>query len=450
MIRVALATLFLAAPALAEDRALVIGIDTYAAPLNGAANDANRMAEAIADIWDIPASQITTLTNAAATSDAIMTALIDELVGKTAPGDKAILYFAGRGTTLADGQTAIIAQDEAALLGKIPSDVIGDILDLVPNRAVTVIIDAGFDGQSDLIGVTQPRGEAGALATETSFASGAVPRTIWTAASTGQFAWDDVDRGVFTHALTTALTMQDGDANSDDVITNAELLVHITTQTTLWCETNATCATTGRGFTPTFAGDPDAVILAKAATAPAPVTDPILPADTAPATYAETLGFITDLFTPNNAAGLTLAMSTGPNPQVGELIEFAISADAPGDLILLDVDPTGHLAQVFPSALAPGATSTLTPDAPLIIPNGTGTTGRPIQIRVSEPSGQGLLLGLLLDGGSAAALLPQDLSHGPLPNAGQHLFEIAQGLLAAQAADDLSWSAAYLPYRITP
>lgn len=450
MIRATLTTLLLATPALAEDRALVIGIDSYTAPLNGAANDAIRMAEVIPDIWGIPTAQITKLIDANATSNAIMTALIDDLVGKTAPGDQAIVYFAGRGTTLPDGQTAILAQDEGALLGKIPSNVIGDILDLIPNRDVTVIIDASFDGQSDLIGVTQPRGEAGALATETSFASGAVPRTIWTAAGTGQFAWDDVDRGVFTHALSTALTLQDGDANSDDVITNAELLAHVTTQTTLWCETNATCATTGRGFTPTFVGDPDAVILTKAATAPTPVTDPILPADTAPATYAETLGFITDLFTPNNAAGLSLAMSTGPNPQVGQIIEFAIAAESPGKLILLDVDPTGHLAQVFPSALAPGANSTLTPNAPLIIPNGTGASGQPIQIRVTEPTGQGLLLGLLLDSDNATALLPRDLSQGPLPNAGQHLFEIAQGLLAAQAADDLNWSAAYLPYRITP
>ena len=453
MKRLALASFLLTTPAFAEDRALVIGIDSYAQPLGGAASDATRMADAISDIWDIPSAQITTLTNTAATSDAIMNALIDEFVGQTAPGDQAILYFAGRGTTLPDGQQAIIAQDETALLGKIPSDVIGDILDLIPDRAVTVIIDAGFDGRADLIGGTQPRGQAGALAPATTpFASGTLPRTIWTATAPGGFAWDAVDRGVFTHAFATALTLKDGDANGDDQITNAELLDHLITQTTLWCETTPACLATGRAFTPTFTGDPDTVILTKPApkAAPAPVTEPILPASSAPATYLETLGFVTDLFAPSNAAGLSLAMSTGPTPKVGDVIEFAISADTAGDLILLDVDPTGQLAQVFPSALAPGASTTIVPNDTLIIPNGRGTNGQPIRIRVSEPSGQGLLLGLLIENDTATALMPSGLAQAPLPNAGQHLFEIAQGLLAAQASNDLRWSAAYLPYTITP
>ncbi len=450
--RHAILACLLASPALAEDRALVIGIDSYTQPLNGAAADASRMAATISDVWDIPTAQITTLTNAAATSDAIINALIDKLVGQTEPGDQAILYFAGRGTTLPDGQPALIAQDETALLGKIPSNVISDMLDLIPDRDVTVIIDAGFDGQADLIGGTQPRGTAGAVSTGSIYGQGSVPRTIWNAAQTGQFAWEDIDRGVFTHALITALDQKSGDTNGDDEITNAELLEHLTVQNTLWCETNATCLDSGRGFAPAFVGNPDTVIMTKPAPVaqPAPVTEPILPADTAPATYTETLGFVTDLFAPSNRAGLSLSMSTGPEPRVGDVIQFAITANAPGELILLDVDPNGHLVQVFPSALAPNASTTLSPDDTLIIPNGRSTNNQPIQIRVSEPSGQGLLLGLLFEDASASALLPAALPNGPLPNAGQHLFEIAQALLAAQADSDLNWSAAYLPYRITP
>ncbi len=451
------AILLSAATAQAEDRALIIGIDSYSQPLNGAANDAVRFAGTITEVWDFPTQGITTLTNAAATSDAIMTALIDELVGKTSPGDRAILYFAGNGTRLPDGQPALIAHDADALLGKIPSDVIADILDLIPDRDVTVIIDAGFDGRADLIGSTLPRGVAGGLSADaTAFGVGAAPRTIWNAAQAGQFAWEDIDRGVFTHALTKAMTLKDGDANADDNITNAELLDHLTAQTSLWCDTNPTCLAEGRGFSPTFAGPLDTTILTKPApvAAPAPVTDPILPASSAPATYQETLGFVTDLFAPSNDAGLALGMTNGPNPQVGDIVAFKVSSDRPGQLVLLDVDPAGHLAQVFPSRLVPDGTTQIAAGATLTIPNGRSANGKPIRLRVSEPAGQGLLLAVLVEDDVAALtdILPASIANGAIPDAGQYLYAISQDLLARQAdpTNPIRWSATYLPYQIQP
>ena len=446
-----------ALPAQAENRALVIGIDSYAQPLHGAVRDAARMAAVIPEVWNIPASQITTLTDDAATSDAILTALIDDLVGKTVAGDTALLYFAGKGTRLPGGDAAIVAHNADALLGQIPASVIADMLDLIPDRAVTVIIDAGFDGRADLIGGAQPRGIAGASAADqTPFGAGKVTRTIWNAAQPGQFAWEDLDRGVFTHALVTALTQKAGDTDGDGRITNAELHDHLARQTTLWCDTNATCAADGRGVIPAFTGPENATLLIGPAAAPqpVPVTAPILPPSDAPASYMETLGIVTDLFAPSNAAGLTLAMSTGPSPTIGQIIEFAATSERPGQLVLLDIDPDGNLVQVFPSMLAPAADTTLTPGQPLIIPNGRSVNDKPIRIRVTAPAGQGFLLGLLIEGDlpTLENVVPDSIVGGPVPNAGQYLYQMSQDLLARQAetTNPLRWSATYLPYTIHP
>ncbi len=87
----------LAAPALAEDRALVIGIDDYTGlpspvVLGHAVADAQAFAGFLTDRAGFDAMQVTVLTDP--TADAIMTAVIDELIGRTGPGDRIMLYFA--------------------------------------------------------------------------------------------------------------------------------------------------------------------------------------------------------------------------------------------------------------------------------------------------------------------------------------------------------------------
>ena len=96
----------------------------------------------------------------------------------------------------------------------------------------------------------------------------------------------------------------------------------------------------------------------------------------------------------------------------------------------------------------------MSPGQPLTIPNALGANGRPLRIRVTEPSGQGLLLGLFIEGDlpQLTALMPAGLAGGPVPNASQSLFEISQSLLNMEADPDrpIAWSATYLPYRIEP
>ena len=450
-----LAALLFATSAVAGDRALVIGIDDYSAidgapSLNGAAGDADRMAKALASTMGYAPDAITTLTNSAASYDAILSNLIDQLVSKTAPGDRVFVYFAGLGTTLADGTPALVAHDGNSILGRIPLSTFADILQVISDRDVTVVIDASFDG-----GPVGSRGLAGGITKrDASFGGDA---KLWLSSELGQFSWESVDRGVFTDAWIGGLSGS-ADADGSGEITHGELLAHVRNATSDWCDGFSQCVASGRGFTPVFQGNASAPIAALATPEPEPakieITDPIEIDTGAPASYRETLGFVTDLFAPSNDARLSLAINGGDTLRVGEFVSFTASADRSGTLLLLDVDPTGALAQVYPSRLAAKDGTRLSPGQPLTIPNATGANGRPLRIRVTEPSGQGLLLALFIEGDlpQLTTLMPAGLTGGPIPNAGQSLFEISQSLLNLEAdtSTPFSWSATYLPYRIEP
>ena len=451
ILRTVFACLF-ATTAFAGDRALLIGIDDYSAldgapRLNGAVADVARMERVLTDRLGFAAEDVFSLTDSAAHHDAILSTLIDRLVGETGPGDRVVLYFAGLGTTLPDGSQALIAFDGDAVLGRIPVATFADILNVIADRDVTVILDTGFDG-----GPLNARGIAGAVAQGMPDVGEA---TLWSAASGGQFAWEDIDRGVFTHAFTEALSIG-VDPDGDGRVTNAEILAHVSEAQQAWCDALPACLAAARGFTAHFSGDRAAMVIELVPMPDAPprvdIVAPIELDDGAPASFRETVGFITDLFAPSNAAGLSLSVSGGDTIRIGDTVSFTALADRPGALLLLDVDPSGALTQVYPSRLSAEGVTRMSPGRTLSIPNGLSINGRPMVIRVSEPAGQGVLLALFIEGDlpELTEVMPAGLAGGPLPNGSQSLFEISQRLLRLEADPDrrIAWSATYLPYRI--
>ena len=219
-----------------------------------------------------------------------------------------------------------------------------------------------------------------------------------------------------------------------------------------WCEVNLYCATNGLGLTPNFAGAVQGS-LGQATAAIAVGSSTVESASTAD---DNTLALVSDLFVPSNSANLSLSINQGARLSVGDVVSFDVSSDVPGTLILLDVNPLGELAQIFPSALAPDSGTRITPGAPVTIPQGLSSAGRALQVRVTEPSGDGFLLGLLIEDEIAdlTAILPTNLAGGPVPDAGRYLFDIAQDLLALRpegpGSAPVRWSATYLPYTIFP
>ena len=527
--------------ALAEDRAVVVGIDAYPGvslprPIGHAASDAARMARHLTEDRGFASANVTVLTNEAATSDAIINALFDELVMGTRPGDRAIFYFAGLGGRIADPSSGDADQYEEFLLAHgdddpfalIPENAFTEIFDQITDREVTVIIDASMTapqpGRMQGEGAAPRAAQFGQLSgvpTRQAIPSGGLPqigdstfsenpftggvdiRDVWSAAGPSQVAWEDPQQGggVFTDSYIEGVGDGLADMNGNGAVSNAELLVYLREQSQQWCADTDTCTAEGLGLTPNFSGDvlgiaaeiggveiPDAAreALEAASSSAAPVIEPVIippstdapeepeaPAETteiAPvfippalpetpqeaAQVGEVEAFVTDLFAASNTAGLTLAMAPNSTLRLGDLVSFEVGSRRSGTLLLLDINPDGEIFQIFPSRLSVADADSLTAGIPLTIPEAVANTGRALQIRVTEPVGDGILLALLVEGDVPVydQLLPQNLNLEPIPNANQFLYEIVQSLLELQVGPDgnvaVDWSAAYLPYRIEP
>lgn len=476
----------LATAAQSADRAVVIGIGEYPelnhpVMLDGPGNDAKAFRDFLVESQGFAADEVTLLINAQASSEAITTAMIDKLISETTPDDRVVFYFAGLGARVPDPSVndgdglkeVILAYDAPSVLGNIPRDAIGDILDVIPDHNVTVLIDAGFDNVelSGPTGAASPRATSLGATTlgiksyaEAAFGTGTVDRAVWNAAAPGQTAWETGGRGVFTKAFIEGVSTGAADANGNGTVTNAELLTFLRARSQDWCEVDPDCTAKGNDLTPHFEGPVQDQVLVETVVQPEPTAPketkktvlPVSNLDAKALSYKDTLGFVTDLFTPSNAAKLRLAMSHSGSLKIGDTVTFTIDTERAGTLVLLDVNPNGELAQVYPSSLSRAGATRMAAGERLTIPSGNGANGKPLRVRVSEPAGKGFLLALFIEDElpKLTAVLPENISGGPVPNAGQYLYEIAQDLLRLQAdgsgSTPIEWSATYLPYDIQP
>ncbi len=496
-------------PAGAADRAVVVGIDYYpevrdtAQGGSGARNDAIRMQYHLVENMGFPTDAVTVLVDEKAKASDITDALIDKLVAETEPGDRAFFYFAGRGGRVpvetsqeADGyEEVLLASDAGSEFGAIPENALSQIFDSIADREVTLVIDAsmappvsvrsGADALPRSASYDQfhpktrsvkradlpPPGEK--TFAEPVFAAGDAPRDVWLAAAPSQVTWETPAGGVFTDLYLKGMAEASADTNNNGAISNSELLVFLRDNAETWCAENEACEASGQGLSPDFSGDLsdfaklvedqiDQISPRVSQPKPETVVSPPVPtvdAETeagSEGNYENTMAFLTDLLAPNNAANLALDLSPSTELSVDDLVEFQIESERSGQLVLLDVNPKGELIQIFPSVLSLPDAEWLEADAPRVIPEAMGSTGRPLQIRVTEPYGKGVLIALLVEGELSALedILPTNRDGSPIPNANQYLYQITQALLEMQAGPDgnstVEWSAVYLPYEIKP
>lgn len=499
-------------PAAAADRAVVVGIDYYpgvegASDVgSGARRDAIRMMTHLVDNMGYTRDAVTVLVDENATAAGITDALFDKLVAETEPGDRAFFYFAGRGSRVpvakeieSDGyEEVLLASDAGSEFGAIPENALTGIFDSIGDREVTLVIDASMAAPVNLRGTPetvarsapfdafQPATRSVKRAdltppgvetfSEPTFGEGAAEREIWLAAASSQVAWETADGGVFTDRFIKGMTEGLADANDNGAVSNSEMLVYLREESEAWCAETDACAAAGQGLTPDFSGDltdfvsvveeqvaqiMDTEVTPKPKEVIAPpkmtvaVETPDAPAEDT-SEYDNTVAFLTDLLAPNNDANLSLGVSPSTELSVNDLVEFQIASERSGQLVLLDVNPNGELIQVFPSILSKPDAEWLEAGAPRVVPEAVGTTGRPLQIRVTEPVGKGILIALLVEDRLSALeeILPTNRDGSPIPNANQYLYQLTQALLEMQAGPDgnsaAQWSAVYLPYVINP
>lgn len=135
--------------ALAEDRALIIGIREYEKPLPGPDRDLELMRQVSLKLGFQPA-QIRLLRDREATREGILKATEDWLIRGTRAGDRALFYFSGHGTQLRDlngdeddgCDEAIVGQDGRT----VSDDEIDGLLQKVAASEIWVILDSCFSG----------------------------------------------------------------------------------------------------------------------------------------------------------------------------------------------------------------------------------------------------------------------------------------------------------------
>jgi len=135
-----------------------------------------------------------------------------------------------------------------------------------------------------------------------------------------------------------------------------------------------------------------------------------------------------------NAAGLSLEMIPDSDVAIGTKVSFRVSTKKEGYLVLLDVDPSGKLTQIYPNpmslmtAAAGRQNSNLVkPGKPVLIPNPTDAPG--FEFIASPPQGIAMVVGLLSDRPVQVIDLP-DIPANLLgqPDALGHLSSLAQEL----------------------
>ncbi|WP_312416371.1 caspase family protein, partial [Shinella sp.] len=166
MIRYAAALLLslsLPAVAAAADRALVIGIGTYAnLPekmfLEGPKNDVPLIEKLLKEKLGYGTDAVRVLRDAQATRAAILSSIDEWLINGTQPGDRVYLYFSGHGLQVKDMSgdeedgldEALSTYDIVAGDGDWSNVILDDEIDAMlarlKDRAVTIVIDACHSG----------------------------------------------------------------------------------------------------------------------------------------------------------------------------------------------------------------------------------------------------------------------------------------------------------------
>ncbi len=410
-----LASLLLPAAGLAEDRALVIGINSYTkSPLEGCKTDADNMYQFIQEVWGYQSSQIRRLTDGQATRQAILAAFDEWLIGGSRPGDRVLFYYSGHGYHLPDdngdeddGQDEVLCpvDSESKTTNMIRDDELNAQLRQLTGRQVIVISDSCHSGT-----LTRAFGKRNSRVKRLFFLNEPVlkPATrsiglpepahnlvtplnnviTYSAVSPSQLALDGGPQGgVFTTQFIKAIRDKAADHNGDGRVTHGEVLDYVRRESQAYCDQTEKCTDNNGRLTPQLDANPKWLSLdvtTKEATPP-----PSSPSPSVTVEVAETM--VND-----NQAQLTPQMLPSTSFRLGEKMQINISSQHTGYLFVLDIDSAGKLTVLFPNSysekenrkgiLEAGQTITI-PDAGY----------HRFEFEAQEPTGQGLLLALLVE-----------------------------------------------------
>ena len=121
-----------------------------------------------------------------------------------------------------------------------------------------------------------------------------------------------------------------------------------------------------------------------------------------------------------NSAELSVEMTPGGTVNIGSRVSFRITSKKPGYVVLVDVDATGKLTQIYPNLLSPARTARsyinyIKPGVPLLIPSAADDLGGVAYV-ASPPVGRAMVIAIW----SEQAVQSLDLPDVPVEMIGQN------------------------------
>lgn len=405
---------------LAEDRALLIGIDKYqvATPLEGSKDDVKHMQEFIQEVWHYKPSQIRTLTDDQATYKNILAEFDSWLIAGSRTGDRVLFYYSGHGSYVPDNnndekdgkdETLVAVEAEGDGTGQIRDDEISARFQKLAGRQVTFIADSCHSGTVTRSAFPKPNPRIKRVFFNGKPVSKPVSRAIgipepindlteqpgkiiaYSAVSSSQVALVDSENlgGVFTNRFIKAIRDKAADNNGDGKVTHAEVLDYTRRESQAYCDSHRSECELGK-LTPQL--DIPPTLLA------ADVNSGITP----PPTAIGTILVVDNLFINDNTAQLQLQMLPSTHMRLKEKMQFKITSQRKGYVFALDIDSAGQLTVIFPNEYSEkrNQKGLIEPGQTLMIPD----SGYGFDFVAKEPVGKGVLLTLVVEEENDAVL----------------------------------------------
>jgi len=400
-------------PTLAQDRALLVGIDTYqyVSPLRGSKTDVEEMVQFIQKVWNYQSNQIRTLVDEQATRENILNSIDDWLIKGTQPGDRVFFYYSGHGYYIwddngdeSDGYDETLCPVETKITSEtmIRDDEIEARLRRLEGRKVMVVIDACHSGTvtrtltkrkaTSTIKIPvlksqyffdEPKPSTRSIKKPDGFISSSLDVIAYSAVAPNQVALVDTEnpyRGVFTHRFIEGIEKKLADSNHDGQVSHAELLEYTRSESQAYCDRHKHQCT-ARKLSPQLEAKPE-VLAADVRSAKVPQTN-------------QTTEQTNSLLVHDNQANLQLEILPDDTFQVGDSMKIRIRSDQDGYFLLFDINSVGELTRLFPNKYSEreGKDGYVRAKTTVIIP----TPDYAFKFTAQPPLGKGLLIALVVE-----------------------------------------------------
>ena len=408
----------------AADRALLIGIGSYASLpekmfLEGPKNDVPLIEKLLKEKQGYAPKSIRVLLDKDASRAAILASIEEWLIAGTGPGDRVYFYFSGHGLQVKDASgdeedgldEALSTFDITAGNGDWTNVILDDEIDAMlaklKDRAVSVVIDACHSGTisrslSTKVGealesarflprpFAKPVDAVKMRGLRIDVAVVDKPEIAkqngveaWSAASSYQVAWDDTRlppderHGVFTLSYVNGHETATGDSNGNGIVSNAELLEYVKKQSQAYCAAQTQC----QGLDPQL--EVNYALLGASAVTPTDEAaghqtqqtpdygkvEEVKVENTAQTAYvaADPVAAVGDILGKPETGDVTVSLSSD-HLKNGDAFQITVTSSLGGHLILYDVAKDGTATQIFPNEAAQKITP-LTANVPLTIPD---------------------------------------------------------------------------------